>query len=365
MPILSLLIPLLGSILQASPSHAARLPVRWIADPEFPITSLEQCEDWRRTRAVPLGADRRLELSFSDGRPSITCTTVDEWIRASAAGGYAHTTFDLTMECHFQNAAVWYVQLPRLESSARTSFPPTKVGLGDRRLELLRSSLPATGGPARGGVELDGNGWGFRSQGDERWEWFSPVGLGDWDGDGWEDLLGMHGCGYTEGSGRSYAPILFAQRKSGRLIDLSDRLLPESATAAEISAARARWLDSCGLPEGQEITLAGTMTLDDDRLLPITMRVTIEDGYVDGTYRDDRAGHPIPLEGTFGTGASVRIEEFPDGPIQTAAFDLEWRREGDRLSLEGHWYRRGELEGRDVRLAGKIPDRTAPAERSD
>lgn len=335
------------------------LPVRWIPDPRYPITSLAQCKEWRRTRPVSIEGDHQLELSFKDDRPKVVCSTVEDWIQGLERGAFAYSTFDITMEAHFQHAALWYVHLPRLRPSVRTSFPAIEVGLGARRCELLRNSRLPTSLERKpeNRFDLDADGWGFVSEDNDRWEWFEPVGLGDWDGDGWEDLLGMQGYGYSQGSGRYYSPILFARRQSGRFVEISSRLAGERATPAEIAAARTRWLESCGLPEGRELTLQGTMTLDDDRVLPITMRITIEDGYVLGSYCYDRIGRPIPVEGAFGLGDHLCIEEFPDGRVQTANFSLDWKREGDRLSLSGHWYKRGQSWGPDVELAGDLAGR--------
>lgn len=363
MPILTSLLPFVGSALlfqAGDPAPAASRPVRWIPNPDFPIQSVSQCEAWRRNRPVSLGGDHRLELSFDDGRPKIACTTVDDWIRARRQGAYAYTTFDQTMECHFQHAAAWYVQLPLLEPSARTAFPPVKDGLGDRRRELVRNSRLGSS-PDR--FETDSDGWGFKNDDGRRWEWFRPVGLGDWDGDGWEDLLGMRGHGSSEGSGRFYESVLFARRTSGRLVDISHRLLGPDAAPPEITAARRRWLDSCGWPEGRAIELKGTLTLDDDRILPITMQVKVEDAYLTGSYRYDRIGAPIPIEGAFGVGQSVNIEEFPDGRVQTATFSLEWKREGDRISLSGDWCTHGGSGDADAVLSGELAEATKPADR--
>lgn len=361
----SVLIPMIAASLRLStgdPAASTSLPVRWIPDPRYPITSLSQCADWRRTRPVSLGGDHRLELSFQDERPKILCSTVEDWIRGRESGAFAYSTFDMTMESHFQNAALWYVYLPLMNPSTRTSFPAVEVGLGARRGELLRNSqLPKSiERSPQNRFDLDADGWGFSSEDGDRWEWLHPIGLGDWDGDGWEDLLAMQGYGYSEGSGRYYWPILFARRASGRFVEISPRLPRETATPAEIAADRSRWLDSCGLPEGREITLKGSMTLDDDRVLPITMRITLDDGYVTGSYCYDRIGKPIVVEGAFGLGQQVCIEEFPDGRVQAASFSLEWKREGDRLALSGRWYKRGQSWGNEVQLRGDLGLATRP-----
>jgi hypothetical protein len=355
MPLSTALMQLVG-VLAASPPPAVPngTPVRWIPDPRFPLASLAECEALRRTRPV-LGPDQAgLQLSTEAGRPAIACTTVEEWIAGREAGGVPYSTFDITVESHFIHAAAWYALLPRLTPSVRSTWPATSSGLGTRCIELLRESVVDPAAEIAGReFALEPHGWGFRNMTPVRWEWFEPVGLGDLDGDGQEDLLGIRGCGFSQGSGRSYDVATFTRTAAGRILDISCRVPLWSATAADLASDRKRWLASCGWPENEELALRGTLsTVDGKETLTLMFRVM--DGYVSGSVRIGN-GNPVLIDGCLGRDSEMHLEEFPDGRVQAAAMRLRWHRDGNLLSIDGLRFPRGEIEGDRLRLEGQLP----------
>lgn len=354
MPLPTALMQLLGSLATSLPAGSGGFPVRWIPDPRFPIASLAACNALRRTQPV-LGQDQAgLELSNETGQPLLMCTTVEEWLAGRDAGGMPYSTFDITIESHFIHAAAWYAVLPRLVPSARSNWPPTSSGLGERCFELMRESTVDPGANAAGsGFAPDPHGWGFRNITSDRWEWFEPVGLGDFDGDGQEDLLGIRGCGFSQGSGRSYDVAIFTRSVAGRVVDISCRFPEWSALDADLASDRERWLASCGWPEAQQLVLRGIVsTLDADQTLTMTLRVV--DGYAIGSVRIGD-GHAVSVEGCLGRDSEMHLEEFPDGRVQRASMRLRWHRDGARLSIAGRRFRRGEIEGDRLQLEGLLP----------
>ena len=91
MPLPTALMQLLGSLATSLPAGSGGLPVRWIPDPRFPISSLETCNTLGRTRPV-LGEDQAgLALSTETGQPLLMCTTVEEWLAGRDAGGMPYS----------------------------------------------------------------------------------------------------------------------------------------------------------------------------------------------------------------------------------------------------------------------------------
>jgi hypothetical protein len=141
----------------------------------------------------------------------------------------------------------------------------------------------------------------------ERSEWARLLARGDYDGDGWEDLLFATGTYSTVGSWRTYDVALFTRRDNGRLVDISSRFINDTDWRQKLPALRKLWAGNCGIPADQWFALHGTCGCSSevgigDRFNEkhgLHMRVKFEHGYMQGTYHCDRVGREMPIAGAL------------------------------------------------------------------
>ncbi len=158
-------------------------------------------------------------------------------------------------------------------------------------------------------------------------EWAQLLARGDYDGDGWEDLLFTTGRYSTQGSWRTYGVALFTRRDNGRLVDISSRFINNIDWRQKLPALRKLWADNCGIPANQWFALHGTCGCSSEVGLGdrfnekhgLHMRVKFEHGYMQGTYHCDRVGREMPIAGAL-AGAVDRnhIYEFENQPRRTS-----------------------------------------------
>ncbi len=138
-------------------------------------------------------------------------------------------------------------------------------------------------------------------------EWAQLLARGDYDGDGWEDLLFATGRYSTIGTWATNDVALFTRRDNGRLVDISSRFINDTDWRQKLPALRKLWADNCGIPANQWFALHGTCGCSSEVGLGdrfnekhgLHMRVKFEHGYMQGTYHCDRVGRKMPIAGAL------------------------------------------------------------------
>ena len=142
---------------------------------------------------------------------------------------------------------------------------------------------------------------------DAQYRWANLLARGDYDGDGWEDLLFSTAGSQYKGSWRNYSLVLFTRRDNGRLMEITQRFMNDIYWPQKLPALRKWWADNCGIPADQWFTLQGTCNCSDevgsgDRFNEkhgLHMRVKFDHGYMQGTYHCDRVGCEMPIAGAL------------------------------------------------------------------
>lgn len=360
------------------------IPVWWNRDLLAEITSPDDCvsawSTWR-PRAAAGSSPYTVSMTLPNGT-RFECRTVEEWHTARREGGYAHSTLDMSMESHFIERALAFGAIPCLDPAQRSGFDPARWHEQARHLIALddacaggvrlarRSAAGDDHGAVKAGAAADAaRGVASPAPGNAEatsWTiepakvsfedaaagaWARVLARGDYDGDGWEDLVVFAGGFSKEGSLRHYRSELHTCRASGRVIDTTVRLLDGMPSRADLARHRLALESSFGLPEDSPIGLTGFMK-SGDRTLAISASLVVSDGFVTGTYRYEGGSGPIPLEGALGPGGALTLAEFALGDQPNARFTLSWRRAGSAIAIEGLW--RESSEGNRVTMTGAL-----------
>lgn len=334
------------------------LPVWW--DRDY-LTEIQAASDvdamWASWR--PKGAEPDEFLTIVMTLPDDSkreCATVAEWNDARARQGYAATTFDLTMQSHFIERHLAYTSIPHL-------LPAKRSGFAKQEWESVARSLVTADDDCSNGARVarDASKWDLSESlvdyADEEQRASARVlARGDYDADGWQDLVVSTTYHLQHGSLRNYEARLYCCRSSGRVIDASGRLLDGRPSADDVARHRAALASSFGLPERVPIRLEGTIEGDPEPL-PIEVELTFDEGFVTGTCTRRSTGEAVPIEGTLGRDGALSIEEFALDNEPSGRFVLAWRREGDKILIDGSWSE--SMEALDVQLSGRLPATTS------
>ncbi len=329
------------------------IPVSWNKELLTEIHSPADCatalRSWRPD-AIQAGEYYTVEMTMPD-KTLRECTTVAEWLAARSQGGYAYTTVDMSMESHFIQRELAYSAIPHLLAAKSSGFDPEEWSRDVRM--LISADDECVRGKRRTHAEVEwefGPNEGSYTNPDE-YEWVQVLARGDYDGDGSLDLVVAGGDGSLHGTMRGYSQRLFTRRASGRVVDISARLLDDMPDASAVATLRRDLAASYGLPEGVPLKLQGHMKID-ERDIAIEAEIVLTDGFVTGTYQYSRIGTPIEIEGTLGTGQVITLAEYALDEQPNAWFGLKWKKDGDDLVLEGHWHEA--MESNAVMLRGPL-----------
>ncbi len=335
-------------------------PVWWLNEATLTIQSPADCERlWSTWRPKPdAGSDPYdVEMTLKDDR-KVTARTCKEWAAAVDAGGYAYTTLDMTMESWFVDASARLAMVPVLLPSRHSAFAsqPFRAyapALSEYRMYAAASRLRRSTTPDRITSSVKGDEFSCVLVDSEWEETLRVVARGDYNGDGWEDLLVSSAEHALSGSGRRYRWAVYTQVGKGRLIPITAQASDRPLTPEQMTQRRAAIARSFGLPEDREITLRGTLK-DATETLPVTCRLRFKKGFATGSYQYDRVGKPIELSGSLGFEGALLLREFGGaGSVPTGDFRLDYAVEGGRLRVKGFWH--DQNEGFDVQLEGELP----------
>ena len=320
---------------------------------EAPGACVTQWGSWR-PRAGAEGAFITVSMTMPDGSARL-CRTVEDWHEAKSRGGEAHSTLEMSMESHFIERAAAYAAIAHLVDAPRSGFASERWPEWSRHLISCDDDCSARTRVVPEGVRwtLEPNRVAYEDN--DRGATARILARGDLDGDGWEDLLVSTGEYARHGSLRTSAVQLFTCRESGRVIDVTPRLVAELRDPVEFERHRLDLRDSFGLPEGVPIELRGDMGQGGGRVA-IAATLLFADGFVTGSYRVGDGGAPWAVEGTLGPGGALALSEFALGTQPNARFTLRWKRDGDAIAIEGRWHE--SVEGERVRLTGTLPPRS-------
>ncbi|MFM8979720.1 MAG: hypothetical protein ACKOSS_04575 [Planctomycetia bacterium] len=328
-------------------------PVTWTNPTWLTLPSADACEEmWRTWRP-----EEPVTLTFGDDR-KLDAHTCAEWAAACDAGAHAHTTYDLSMESFFVGAAAVLCTVHAMTPSTRSAFAGRPLAayaleLTEAGREAASRRLVEPGSHDTLQLEVKGGDIVLRDEESGTLEKRSVRARGDLNGDGWEDLAVDTADYAIGGTYRSYGVDVFTQAGSRRIVDISHQLTLRMLTPAQQAARRQEIARSFGLPEGVEITLHGSVE-DGDGRSPVTLRMRVLDGFVEGTSTSHRTGGVVPMAGALGFGGKLDARIFERGPVATATWDLTWTRTGSRLVAKG-WFLTHTMELDNVQLAGELP----------
>ena len=342
---------------------AAPYPVWW-NKAEFPeITTIADCavqwSTWRPKSAWDI--DYLTVPMLMPSGSFIEAATCAEWYEYMKYGGYAFSTFAITMESWFMFRALGYTTIPHLQPSPRSGFadkPWSEYAahfLNEDDLWVYEGKVERQSGR----VAYDGWYAKFQCDGADclHFDGATLVARGDYDGDEWEDMIVSTFRYAAQGSGRSFERRMFTRRESGRIIETSNRLFDRPVSPAMMTERRARLAQSFDVPEGVPITLTGSMEVETGVPSPITMILKFEDGFAIGSYSFDGDGKSIPVEGSMGFDRTIELSEFALGEQKSAEFLLDFQFD-QKLALDGLWC--SNRDGNKVRLTSSVKDPVPP-----
>ena len=208
---------------------------------------------------------------------------------------------------------------------------------------------------------------------------------GDYDGDGWEDLLFATGRYSTIGTWATNDVALFTRRDNGRLVDISSRFINDTDWRQKLPALRKLWADNCGIPANQWFALHGTCGCSSEVGLGdrfnekhgLHMRVKFEHGYMQGTYHCDRVGREMPIAGALAGAVDQNsgyktqeqtqrtshmgptrthvgmLDEYGISDMHTAQIYFEWGFTDGVFALTGYRVGNTQMETDSFELMGK------------
>jgi hypothetical protein len=298
-------------------------------------------------------------MTMPDGR-KVEVKTCAEWDDCRERGGYPFTTYDITMDSWFSYGALLLSNLPHMTPSARSAFAGVPfdayaleltdqhrglVGRGptpsssDIEVPSLRTEIK----PNR--VEIDD---GFRT------EYLDVIARGDYNGDGWEDLL-ISGMVYaTQGSLRYPTSALKTKRGDGVVIDITPQLCGRPTCRDDIARRSGLLRDSFGWPQGRVIEFVGTSASERDASsVAIRIELAVQHSIVDAKlFRGDQQT-PTILVGCIGFDGAMLLHDVPGPGIQSEEWRLKWAFAGGGVEITGD-VREGEDGFRRVALTGKL-----------
>lgn len=348
-----------ASITSAS-ADAPPIPIWWdrAAHPEVKCPA--DCARAMREHRLDDGEGNSVSLVFEmDDGTEREVHTCGAFLEASAAGSPCWTTYCISMGSHFTEHFLFYYSLPHLLPSRSSAFRPESWTDDAKHLVLGDDAFA-------GGRPLD--------QPDSTWlitdtevrfndstvnEVAQIVARGDYNGDGWEDLVISSGWSVCSGSARGSRVRMVTKRESGRVVDISPWLDFEQLNAAEREHHRASIADSFGFPQRIPIELVGSVR-SNDGVIPIKMIVQIENGFLTGNSWNDLASAPISIEGSLDQYGNWIMFGFSTALQPTMQFRMTAVLEGRRLMITGTWCENYSVFSSEkdfpVTLIGVLPD---------
>jgi hypothetical protein len=309
--------------------------VRWNAS-KFPwITDAASCRAAWASRVVDdtPGWSGLLMQDSPGGLKSVRAKTCAEWQNGKAGGLSPEENCDVIEETKF-------VFADGLLSALAVGAPAVQSRFTDVNLEELAKALfpmrgdreenpqATKGSPRR---RITGNV--IRLESDETFEWIEPLAFGDFDGDGWEDMLATWGAGSMRGSDRAYGVRAFTIGDLEELVEITCRLPRMMPTSRAWEAARTALLASYGLPVGRRIELRGTCRCDGT---PHGLEIDVESnrGILSGDARCDLRRDSARIKGSLGVdrGQMIRCESHG---IPATSYQFDWRLTGGVLFVNG------------------------------
>jgi hypothetical protein len=283
-------------------------------------------------------------MTMPDGR-KVDAKTCAEWDDCRERGGYPLTTYDITMDSWFSHGALLLSNLPHMTPSAQSafagvSFDSYALELTDQHRDLIgrgpMPSSPSTEGPTfrteikPNRVEIDdGN----------RTEYLEVIARGDYNGDGWEDLL-ISGMVYaSHGSLRYPTSALKTGRGDGVVVDITPQLCMRPACCDDIARRRGLLRDSFGWPQGRVIEFVGTSASETDASpLAIRIELAVQHSIVDAKlFRGDQQT-PTILVGCTGFDGAMLLHDVPGLGIRSEEWRLKWAFAGGSVAITGEVY---------------------------
>ena len=347
---------------QDGSGRSDRLLVWWSRRNIPELTAPSDCDRlWRTWRPQDSSDEPPLvvEMTMPDGR-KVDVKTCAEWDDCRERGGYPLTTYDITMDSWFSHGALLLSNLPHMTPSAQSAF--AGVSFDSYALELTYQHRGLVGrGPAPSSpdtevpslrTEITPN----RVEIDDRVfrEFLDVIARGDYNGDGWEDLL-ISGMVYaSQGSLRYPTSALKTKRGDGVVIDITPQLCERPTCCDDIARRRGLLRDSFGWPQGRVIEFVGTSASETDASpVAIRMELAVQHSIVDvKLFRGDQQT-PAILVGCIGFDDAMLLHDVPGSGIQSEEWRLKWAFAGGGVEITGD-VREGEDGFRRVALTGKL-----------
>lgn len=353
---------------QDESGRADQLPVWWSRQNIPQLTAPSDCDRLWRTWRPQDSSDEppfAVEMTMPDGR-KVEVKTCAEWDDCRERGGYPFTTYDITMDSWFSYGALLLSNLPHMTPSARSAFAGVPfdayaLELTDQHRDLVgRGPTPSSSDTEVPSLRTEIKPNRVEIDDGVRTEYLDVIARGDYNGDGWEDLL-ISGMVYaTQGSLRYPTSALKTKRGDGVVIDITPQLCRRPTCCDDIARRRGLLRDSFGWPQGREIEFVGTSASDADAV-PDSLRIelTVQQSIVDAkVFRVNRRA-PTILVGCLGFDGTMLLREVPGPGIRSEEWRLKWTLAGARIEITGE-LQEGEDEFRRVELKAEIASGSLP-----